>query len=213
VRCCRRSLWRGVGGRLQRGRTAGPRARAVHQERRVPPCESPGRCGSRAVIVPRLFPVGQCDRAAAIGVKAFVCCALVRPRARTRAGTRITAVAAGQQHSLALSQDGRVFAWGSGHYGSLGLGTRECVGRALRRELVPSATGTCPAAAALDACPAAAARDACPAAAALDACPAAAALDACPAAATLDACRAAAALPPARMRSQGTCGGSRCRCS
>jgi hypothetical protein len=26
------------------------------------------------------------------------------------------------QHSLALSEDGRVFAWGAGHYGALGLG-------------------------------------------------------------------------------------------
>lgn len=37
-------------------------------------------------------------------------------------GLRIAAVAAGMQHSLALSEDGRVFAWGAGHYGALGLG-------------------------------------------------------------------------------------------
>lgn len=37
-------------------------------------------------------------------------------------GERIVAVAAGGQHSLALSQDGRVYAWGHGHYGALGLG-------------------------------------------------------------------------------------------
>ncbi len=38
------------------------------------------------------------------------------------AGVRIVAVAAGNQHSLALSEDGKVFAWGDGHYGALGLG-------------------------------------------------------------------------------------------
>lgn len=41
------------------------------------------------------------------------------------AGLRIAAVAAGMQHSLALSEDGRVFAWGAGHYGALGLGPSE----------------------------------------------------------------------------------------
>ena len=39
------------------------------------------------------------------------------------AGLKIAAVAAGMQHSLALSEDGRVFAWGAGHYGALGLGS------------------------------------------------------------------------------------------
>jgi alpha-tubulin suppressor-like RCC1 family protein len=42
------------------------------------------------------------------------------------AGLRIAAVAAGMQHSLALSEDGRVFAWGAGHYGALGLGPSKC---------------------------------------------------------------------------------------
>jgi alpha-tubulin suppressor-like RCC1 family protein len=41
------------------------------------------------------------------------------------AGTRIKAVAAGNQHSLALSEDGRVYSWGHGHYGALGLGPSE----------------------------------------------------------------------------------------
>jgi hypothetical protein len=31
------------------------------------------------------------------------------------------------EHSLALSEDGRVFAWGSGKYGALGLGPSKCV--------------------------------------------------------------------------------------
>eukprot|EP00775_Hariotina_reticulata_P010632 gene10632-10790_t len=37
-------------------------------------------------------------------------------------GVRIKAVAAGNQHSLALSEDGQVYSWGHGHYGALGLG-------------------------------------------------------------------------------------------
>jgi alpha-tubulin suppressor-like RCC1 family protein len=38
------------------------------------------------------------------------------------AGVRIAAIAAGNQHSLALSEDGKVFAWGHGQFGALGLG-------------------------------------------------------------------------------------------
>ncbi|KAF8058855.1 Herc6 [Scenedesmus sp. PABB004] len=41
---------------------------------------------------------------------------------RALQGVRVKAVAAGNAHSLALSDDGRVFAWGHGHYGALGLG-------------------------------------------------------------------------------------------
>jgi alpha-tubulin suppressor-like RCC1 family protein len=38
-------------------------------------------------------------------------------------GTRIvTAVAAGSDHALALTEDGRVYAWGSNQYGALGIG-------------------------------------------------------------------------------------------
>jgi alpha-tubulin suppressor-like RCC1 family protein len=35
---------------------------------------------------------------------------------------RIAAIAAGNQHSLALSEDSQVFAWGHGQFGALGLG-------------------------------------------------------------------------------------------
>ncbi len=34
-----------------------------------------------------------------------------------------TQIACGDSHNLALSAEGRVFAWGSGAYGRLGLGT------------------------------------------------------------------------------------------
>ena len=40
-------------------------------------------------------------------------------------GVKVVAVAAGQQHSLALSDKGEVFSWGCGSYGSLGLGLGE----------------------------------------------------------------------------------------
>ncbi|MBK8475467.1 MAG: hypothetical protein IPL39_03935 [Opitutaceae bacterium] len=40
----------------------------------------------------------------------------------TLAGKTVIALAAGYSHSLALSADGRVFAWGSGQYGQLGNG-------------------------------------------------------------------------------------------
>ncbi|MEW2625662.1 chromosome condensation regulator RCC1, partial [Streptomyces sp. NPDC048106] len=39
------------------------------------------------------------------------------------AGTTVTAIAAGSEHSLALTSDGRVLAWGSNYYGQLGDGT------------------------------------------------------------------------------------------
>ena len=39
-------------------------------------------------------------------------------------GVRIVSVAAGEYHSLALSSDGRVFAWGANREGGLGLGDR-----------------------------------------------------------------------------------------
>ncbi len=42
-------------------------------------------------------------------------------------GKRIKQVAAGHQHSLALADDGQVFAWGHGGYGALGLGPGEFV--------------------------------------------------------------------------------------
>lgn len=38
---------------------------------------------------------------------------------------KIAGVACGQAHSLALSEQGQVFAWGSGESGQLGLGTAE----------------------------------------------------------------------------------------
>lgn len=47
---------------------------------------------------------------------------LVRGALRGRA---VSAVAAGQEHSLALDADGRVYSWGRGNYGQLGLGPRE----------------------------------------------------------------------------------------
>ena len=37
---------------------------------------------------------------------------------------KVTAIAAGEDHSLALTADGRVFAWGSDRHGQLGLGSR-----------------------------------------------------------------------------------------
>ncbi|MEV5984906.1 Ig-like domain repeat protein [Streptomyces sp. NPDC052051] len=39
------------------------------------------------------------------------------------AGVRATAVAGGEVHSMALTSDGRVFAWGAGFWGQLGNGT------------------------------------------------------------------------------------------
>ncbi|WIA39600.1 hypothetical protein OEZ86_005684 [Tetradesmus obliquus] len=42
---------------------------------------------------------------------------------RALQGVRVAAIAAGNQHSLALSDDGKVFAWGHGQFGALGLGT------------------------------------------------------------------------------------------
>ena len=40
-------------------------------------------------------------------------------------GERVVMVAAGDQHTVALSEAGRVFTWGSGEYGRLGHGDRE----------------------------------------------------------------------------------------
>lgn len=54
------------------------------------------------------------------------------------AGTRIKAVAAGNQHSLALSEDGRVYSWGHGHYGALGLGPSE-----IRQQQPAAECGSC----------------------------------------------------------------------
>jgi alpha-tubulin suppressor-like RCC1 family protein len=47
------------------------------------------------------------------------------------AGVRVAAIAAGNQHSIALSEDGKVFAWGHGQFGALGLGTSKILLRAL----------------------------------------------------------------------------------
>ena len=38
------------------------------------------------------------------------------------AGQRVVAVSAGERHSLALTADGAVFAWGNGEHGCLGHG-------------------------------------------------------------------------------------------
>lgn len=38
---------------------------------------------------------------------------------------KIAGVACGQTHSLAVNEQGQVFAWGSGKGGQLGLGTAE----------------------------------------------------------------------------------------
>lgn len=38
---------------------------------------------------------------------------------------KIAGVACGQAHSLALSEQGQVFAWGAGEWGQLGLGLAE----------------------------------------------------------------------------------------
>ncbi|XP_076831350.1 putative E3 ubiquitin-protein ligase HERC3 isoform X2 [Brachyhypopomus gauderio] len=57
-------------------------------------------------------------------------CVYVRVRASTELvvaldAQKIAGVACGQSHSLALSEQGQVFAWGAGEGGQLGLGSRE----------------------------------------------------------------------------------------
>ena len=47
---------------------------------------------------------------------------LLPKKMETFAGPRIVAVSAGQHHSLALTADGAVFAWGEGKDGCLGHG-------------------------------------------------------------------------------------------
>jgi alpha-tubulin suppressor-like RCC1 family protein len=52
--------------------------------------------------------------------------------------TGVVAIAAGEQHSLALKSDGTVWVWGFGYYGSLGLGNQDSQSRAVQ---VPGLAG------------------------------------------------------------------------
>ena len=63
------------------------------------------------------------------------------------AGKTVTHVAAGRRHSLALTSDGEVYAWGGGHYGALATGGRRDVGEptlvpGLRAPVVGIAAGS-----------------------------------------------------------------------
>ena len=53
---------------------------------------------------------------------------------------KVIAIAAGEDHSLALSENGRVFAWGSDKHGQLGLGSRRATTPATTTDLLSSSS-------------------------------------------------------------------------